>query len=967
MINTFDYFGKADDVSLILCNPSGEQLVILGTVYDRKATYRFNALSDLEFTAPYMINGVVTPYYSLIQPKRLVLVDGIMCFLITEVTECGDGIKKYKEVSCKSLEATMNYKKVTSFEGTYKFYDSLGTSASPGLLNKVLEYIPEWTIDEVDTDLSLLYRTFEVDDKTLYSFLTEEVSETYQCVFSFDTLNKTISAHTVPNATTNSDIYLSYDNLIKSTEIKEITDELITCLTVTGGGDLSINSVNPLGTNKIYNFSYYKNSNWMSAGLISSLTAWENKITTNQATYADLLTSLQDYNEDLITLQAELVTLQGEYTALENVKLARIEQGLDLTDINNQLAAKQAQINTKNSQITAKQSQITSVTNSLTAINTSLSFDTNFTLAQRNELSNFMFGSTYTNENFIQTSIMTNTEIQEQAQGLYDQAIDVLDKLSQPRYEFSMDSVNFTALEEYSVFTDQLELGTVVTLDLGGNASIYDTDYIPSSGSSVFVYPALLEIEVNYDDPSDFALTFSNRLRLDNSDFQLSDLLGSNNNSSITTKFNSEQWSTWTKNYQDDVSKFITSSLDAAKNSVISGSAQNILIDQTGIRVRKLTSASTVSAPAVYNPKQLWMNNGIICFTNDNWQTSKLALGEVTVNSIKYYGVVGDALVGRMLIGNNLYMTNQNNSFLFDSSGATLTNATLTLTTSSGNSKIFLDPINGIKIQRNIGGTWTNQLSMDTAGNLIMTGNITAPSGNIGGWNILSDRLQDNLSTPNYIRSDGYIRLGLLTITPTSATFGGTIYANKIDGYLTSDQISSLIASKISGTITSDQIGSLVANKLSGLVPSANIFNSSGILYGLDSGNYLQLGLGAAYLTSKSSLYLNTGGGGTIICDADIYANFTNKVATQSWVNGRGFLDNDYTGSVRIDGTLQVTDRVYSNFTSNGTSSAQNFYVYSNLYAGTSAGLTATYQVTTGASTRAFVFSKGILINSYQV
>ena len=216
-----------------------------------------------------MINGVVTPYYSLIQPKRLVLVDGIMCFLITEVTECGDGIKKYKEVSCKSLEATMNYKKVTSFEGTYKFYDSLGTSASPGLLNKVLEYIPGWAIDEVDTDLSLLYRTFKVDDKTLYSFLTEEVSETYQCVFSFDTLNKTISAHTVPNATTNSDIYLSYDNLIKSTEIKEITDELITCLTVTGGGDLSINSVNPLGTNKIYDFSYYKNSNWMSSGNIS--------------------------------------------------------------------------------------------------------------------------------------------------------------------------------------------------------------------------------------------------------------------------------------------------------------------------------------------------------------------------------------------------------------------------------------------------------------------------------------------------------------------------------------------------------------------------------------------------------------------------------------------------------------------------------------------------------------------------
>ena len=112
MITNFNYYGQADDVTLILCNPSGDQLLVLGTVYDRKVSYKFNALSTLEFIAPYMINGVETPYYSLIQPKRLVLIDGIMCFLITEVTEIGDGVKKYKEVRCQSLESIMNYKKI---------------------------------------------------------------------------------------------------------------------------------------------------------------------------------------------------------------------------------------------------------------------------------------------------------------------------------------------------------------------------------------------------------------------------------------------------------------------------------------------------------------------------------------------------------------------------------------------------------------------------------------------------------------------------------------------------------------------------------------------------------------------------------------------------------------------------------------------------------------------------------------
>ena len=958
MNQNFNYYGQADDVTLILCNPSGEQLMVLGTVYNRKVGYKFNAFSTLEFTAPYMINGVETPYYSLLQPKRLVLIDGIMCFLITGVTENGDGIQKYKDVTCQSLEAAMNYKKVTSFEGTYQFYDALGTSGSPALINTILDYVPGWTVGSIDTSLSLLYRTFDVDDTTLYSFLMNDVSETYQCIFSFDTLNKTISAHTVDNATSNSDIFLSYDNLIKETKIEEITDELVTCLTVVGGGNLSINSVNPLGTNKIYDFSYYENTNWMSASLITALDTWEALIVANQANYADKLTTLQDYNEILIIQQAELKDLQNEYTALENIKVARISQGLDLTVINTQLASKQAEIDHKDVQIQLTQSQIAIVTADLTSINTALSFDANFTVSAQLELSNFMYGSTYTNENFIQTSLMTNSEVQDQAQGLYDQAIEVLAKLSQPRYEFTLNSVNFIALQDYAVFTTQLELGTIVTVDLGGNSNIYENDYTPSTGSQLLVYPALLEIDMNYDDPSDFSLTFSNRLRLDDSAFQLSDFLGANNTSAISTSFNSEQWDSWTKDYQNTVSTFITSNLDAAVNNVTSGSTQNVLINQTGIRVRNLISASTTSVPAVYDPKQLWINNGIIAFSDDSFQTAKLAIGEISVGGTPYYGVVGDYLIGHIVAANNLLISNDNNTFTLDGNGATLTNATFTLNTSNGNSKIFLDPANGIKIQKNVGGTWTNQLSMDTAGNLIMTGNITATTGKIGGWNILSDRLQDNLSTPNYIRSDGYIRLGLLTITPSSATFGGTIYANKINGYLTSDQISSLIASKLTGTVANSNIGTLGAS---------NLFNSSGIMYGLDPANYLQLGLGAAYLNSKSSLYLNAGSGANIICDSPIYANSTELVATQNWVNGKGYWVYQINPSFgTITGTLSgnVSAGAGSITALNGYISGYSIYG-TQFFVGGTQGYTATITVKDGSGNNmGLVFRQGIFIST---
>ena len=52
---------------------------------------------------------------------------------------------------------------------------------------------------------------------------------------------------------------------------------------------------------------------------------------------------------------------------------------------------------------------------------------------------------------------------------------------------------------------------------------------------------------------------------------------------------------------------------------MISGSSQNVLIDSSGIRIRSLEGST-------YDPKQIWMNNGIIAFTQDNWDTASLAL-----------------------------------------------------------------------------------------------------------------------------------------------------------------------------------------------------------------------------------------------------------------------------------------------------------------------------------------------------
>jgi hypothetical protein len=904
MIQTFDYFNHPEDPGFILCQPSGSQLYALGTVYDRKAEYRFNCLSTLTFTAPYMVDGELTPYYSSLQYRRIVSIPNVMNFMITGIEESDDGIEKYKEITCQSLEVTMNYKKLTTFSGTYKFYDIIPVSGSPALLNTIIGYLPGWTIGYVDTALSLLYRTFDISDTTIYSFLMNDVETAYQCVFTFDTINKKINAYSTTTATTNTDIYMSFNNLIEKIKINEVTQEFCTALNVKGGGDLSINQVNPLGTNTIYNLSYYKSTAWMTQGLIDAINAWEALILANQPTYADLLTQLQSYNATLVTQNSDLVELQTAYKALEQVYIARVAQGLDTSDIKTQMDAKQIEINAQNVAITQTEALIANITVQLTAINTLVSFDNNFTADQIIELNEFLVGSTYQNENFIQTDIMELSEIQEQAQELYDQAVLVLAKLSQPRYEFSLDAINFIALEEYSTFTAQLELGSVITLDLDGGLTLFESNYVPVSGSGTLVYPVVLGFDIDYEDPTNFSMVFGNRLRLDDSSFQLSDLMGSSSDSAITSSFNSEKWSSWKNNYQDEVSTFIVSNLDTAKNAVISGSTQNILIDQSGIRIRSLISGST------YDDKQIWMNNGVICFTNNNWETANLALGSITSGSGTVSGLIADVVVGRLLAGNSLTITNENNTFTLDGAGATLTNATFTLNSTSGNSRIFMDPTNGFKIQKNVGGTWTDKLWLTSAGDINIAGTITAPSGNIGTWTINPNGLY-SATSGDYIYSTGYIKLGLLTMTPTSATFNGNIYANNLVGQVTNSQIQSVSFDKI--TAVSINADTITAGTINGIA-----INSSTISWG-----------GA---TLSSNAY------GQVTMDCDTAFNIScNLIGT---------------GGANYLAQLSVNGNLYSQ---------GNLLITGNLYSGGYAGINYSTYVYNGSSYIQLNFTKGIL------
>ncbi len=81
--------------------------------------------------------------------------------------------------------------------------------------------------------------------------------EAYRCVFVFDTYKRTINVYDADEERPTLPIYLDFDNLLETLDIEEKSDELVTALRPYGADELSIRAANPLGTDWMYDLSYF--------------------------------------------------------------------------------------------------------------------------------------------------------------------------------------------------------------------------------------------------------------------------------------------------------------------------------------------------------------------------------------------------------------------------------------------------------------------------------------------------------------------------------------------------------------------------------------------------------------------------------------------------------------------------------------------------------------------------------------
>ena len=342
MIAKFDSYRKFETPMLYVCNPgcvyrNGLLTNVSGILTDTsdiEIIPTFNATSKLNFRC-YKVkrddaeeNAHAMSLYRSLRNRKLIYADGIGFFVITDFVDGYSDKVSYKDITAESCEVELRTKNLPYIEnGTYKFYT--GEAGNPGMIEKLMAYAPLWTLGDIDVSVVNRYRTFEDVDftKNILGFMLEDLQDAYECLFVFDILNRVVNIYDKANYVHETDIHLTKEDMMTSLNVTESSDDLYTALSVTGDEELSINAVNPIGTNVIYNFDYYLD--WMTPALSAKVDAWQQLVESYKDEYYNVQLARYGNLTTLSTLNSELQSLNTQLTMYKRCRENMVAEASD--------------------------------------------------------------------------------------------------------------------------------------------------------------------------------------------------------------------------------------------------------------------------------------------------------------------------------------------------------------------------------------------------------------------------------------------------------------------------------------------------------------------------------------------------------------------------------------------------------------------------------------------------------------
>lgn len=373
-------------------------------------------------------------------------------------------------------------------------------------------------------------------------------------------------------------------------------------------------------------------------------------------------------------------------------------------------------------------------------ISESLLMQNNFTDKQLVRLSSFLREDEYTNDNFVETDSDTIETLMQTKQELLENGKIELSKLCAPKLEFSMNMANIFALREFDPIINQFQLGNLINVAIR-------SDYVK--------HARLLEVDINFEDFSDFSCAFGELTNLKTPSSIHADLLASAINAGKSVASNASYWNKGSDTAIATDLKLQQGLLDATNAIKAIDGTQGVVIDKYGIHLRNIDPDT-----GELDSKEGWIVNNQFLYSDDNFKSTKSVFGEYVVDNTVHWGLLAEAVLAGYIEGSKIVGGTINigdGTFVVDARGnVTMKASNITGYVGNGNviSMINQSPesitINANKISlsgKNINLTSDNitisstnfSVTKDgkiTAKEADITGKITASSGTIGGWTI---------------------------------------------------------------------------------------------------------------------------------------------------------------------------------------------------------------------------------------
>lgn len=397
-----------------------------------------------------------------------------------------------------------------------------------------------------------------------------------------------------------------------------------------------------------------------------------------------------------------------------------------------------------------------------------------FTKEQLLRLGPFLREDEYTDDTFVETDADSIDDIMRKKHELLECGRIELKKLCEPKLEFSMDMANIYALPEFEPIINQFKLGNLI------NVAIRD-DYIKRA--------RLLEVDINFDDFSDFTCEFGELTSLRTQSSIHADLLANAISAGKSVASHASYWNQSSDSVTSLALQIQQGLLDATTVIKAVDGNQGMEIDKYGMHLRKYDEST-----GALDPKEGWIVNNQFLYSDDNFKTTKSVFGEYTIGGQTKWGLLAEAVMagylagctidgGTINIGNGTFVVDQFGNVTMKASTiegyvksddlstaiettaggivSTVLKDSIISTINQSAESVAIDADKISLAGKTINLTSDNISIQSTNFNVTKDGKITATSGEIAGWTIYDGLLRketvvDDVTYQMYMQaSDG--------------------------------------------------------------------------------------------------------------------------------------------------------------------------------------------------------------------